>query len=300
MSDYLLRAIANDNKMRVIIMESTEIVKTAKALHGTSVTATAAFGRVLTGISLMGAMQKNEGELLTISIKGDGPLEGVVATSDISSNVKGYIFNPSAELPPNNRGKIDVGGGIGKGILTVIKEIGKAEPSVGQVELISGEIAEDLTYYFAQSEQIQSAVVLGVLVDKNLSVKKAGGYILQILPDATDEDISAIENIIVNSPPLTTLLDEGNTPDDILEMLVGSFGYKILTRNEDVKYHCGCDKNKMKSVLKSIGETELQTILEEDKKAELLCHFCNSSYDFAEGELGELLCELQGENSEEN
>ena len=291
MKDYLLKATAADGSIRAYISKTTGLVKEACEIHNTSLSATAALGRLLTATSLMGSMIKNPDELITVTIRGDGPIKGVVATSDYTANVKGYLFNSSGDVPLRSDGKIDVSSAIGKGTLTIIKDIGLKEPYVGQVDLVSGEIAEDITYYYAQSEQTPSAVSLGVLVDRDYSVKEAGGFIIQVLPNADMDVINILENNIKGLPPITSLLDDDKTPEEILDIILGDLSIKINEKME-IQYYCNCNKRRVEKALVSLGKNELTSIIEEDKKATLHCHFCGKDYDFSESELKKLLVKI--------
>jgi len=288
MQDYIIRGTAMDGFIRVFAATTKNLVDTARSLHGTSPVATAALGRMLTAGSMMGAMLKNDTDVLTLNIKGDGPLGGVVVTADSSSHVKGYVNNPTVNIPLKSAGKLDVGGAIGTGTLTVIKDLGLKEPVSGQIELISGEVAEDITYYFAVSEQTPSAVILGVLVDRDYTVKQAGGLILQVMPGANEDVITDLENSISTLPAMTTLLDEGKSPEDILETIFS--GYDVTIHDKIYpSYYCNCSREKTKIALQSIGKEELTAILEEDKGANLHCHFCNKDYYFDEADIKGLI-----------
>ena len=288
MKDYIIRGIASEGAVRFFAATARDLVNTAQSLHCTSPVATAALGRMLTTGVMMGAMLKNDSDMLTLSMKGDGPLGGVLVTADSSSRVKGYVHNPIVDIPLKAAGKLDVGGAIGSGTLTVIKDLGLKEPVSGQVALVSGEIAEDITYYFAASEQTPSAVVLGVLVDRDYTVKQAGGFILQIMPGASEELISQLEYSITNLPAITTLLEEGKSPEDILEIVFNR--HKLVMYDKIFPcYHCNCSKERTRAALQSAGKEELTAILEEDKAATLHCHFCNKDYHFDESEIRQLL-----------
>jgi len=236
----------------------------------------------------MGAMLKNDQDILTITAKGDGPLKGIVVTADNKVNVKGYVYEPIVDLPLKPSGKLDVGGAIGQGVLTVIKDMGLKEPMSGQVPLVSGEIADDLTYYFAKSEQIPSSVALGVLVDTDYSCKEAGGFIIQLMPDTPEEVISVIEKKLPYLEPVTTLLDKGNSPEDIMKMILEDLDI-IFYEKTPVNFKCDCDRTRVEKALISVGKEELKDMLENDKNANLRCHFCNKEYDFTENDLKELL-----------
>lgn len=288
--DYILRATAGEGSVRVFIANTKETVQQAFLHHKTSPVMSAALGRALTAVSIMGSMLKSDDDLVTIKIKGDGPGKGLIVTGDSKARVKGYPFNPMVDIPLKPNGKLDVQNALGEGSLTVIKDMGLKEPYVGQIPLVSGEIAEDLTYYFAKSEQTPSAVSLGVLVDRNYYIKQAGGFIIQVMPNADENIINSLENKLATIKPFTTLLEEGNTIEDILNILLGDFGVNILDKIP-VKFYCNCSKERVEKALISIGKDELETIIKEDKKATLHCHFCNKDYEFNENDLKTLLNE---------
>ena len=290
MSDYILRAVAGNGSVRAFAANTRETVETARKLHKTSPTASAALGRSLTAAAMMGSMLKNDTDLITLQIKGDGPLGSIVVTGDSKGRVKGYVFNPEADVEPKYPGKLDVGKLVGKGYLNIIKDIGLKEPYNGQIELISGEIAEDLTYYFAVSEQTPSTVGLGVLVDVDCSIKQAGGFIIQLMPDADEEVISKLENKLKVLPDVTSMLDSGLMPEDILKMLLGDQNLEINDKIP-VGFYCNCSRSKVEKALISLGKSELESMIKEDKKASVKCHFCNSEYNFTEEELKKLLSE---------
>lgn len=286
--DYILRATAGNGSVRIFFANTRETVQKAFEHHQTSPVMSAALGRALTGVAIMGSMLKSDSDLITIKINGDGPGKGLVVTSDNKSNVKGYCLNNIVDIPLKLNGKLDVQAALGEGSLTIIKDLGLKEPYVGQIPLVSGEIAEDLTYYFAKSEQIPSAVSLGVLVDRDYSIKQAGGFIIQLLPDADEKIISDLEDKLAKLPPLTSLLEENKTGEDILKIIFGKSNLKILDKI-DVQYFCNCSKERVEKALISIGKKELETIIEEDKQATLHCHFCNKDYEFNEQELISIL-----------
>lgn len=288
--DYILRATAGEGSVRVFIANTKETVQQAFLHHKTSPVMSAALGRALTAVSIMGSMLKSDDDLVTIKIKGDGPGKGLIVTGDNKARVKGYPFNPMVDIPLKPNGKLDVQNTLGEGSLTVIKDMGLKEPYVGQIPLVSGEIAEDLTYYFAKSEQTPSAVSLGVLVDRDYSIKQAGGFIIQVMPNADENIINSLETKLATIKPFTTLLEEGNTIEDILNILLGDFGVNILDKIP-VKFYCNCSKERVEKALISIGKDELETIIKEDKKATLHCHFCNKDYEFNENDLKTLLNE---------
>ena len=289
MKDYIVRATAANGQVRAFAAITRETVEEARQHHGTSPVATAALGRLLTAGTMMGSMMKNETDMLTLQVRGDGPIGGITVTADSKGDVKGYVENPDVMLPPKN-GKLDVGGAVGKGYLTVIKDLGLKEPYVGKTELVSGEIAEDLTYYYAKSEQIPTAIALGVLVDTDTSIKAAGGFIIQLMPGATLEVATMLEERITHLKYITELLDRGETPETILDAVLGDMDLEIIDKMP-TEFYCDCSRERVEKALISIGEKDLRTILEEDKKAEISCHFCNKVYNFDEADLKKLLDE---------
>ena len=290
MDDYILRATAADGLIRAFAATTKNTVQTARAIHNTTPVASAALGRLLTAGAMMGTMLKGEKDLVTLQIKGDGPIEGLLVTADSKGRVKGYPFNPNVDIPPKSPVKLDVGGTVGKGHLTVIKDLGLKEPYVGKTELVSGEIAEDLTYYYAKSEQIPTAIALGVLVDTDTSIKAAGGFIIQLMPGATLEVATMLEERITHLKYITELLDRGETPETILDAVLGDMDLEIIDKMP-TEFYCDCSRERVEKALISIGEKDLRTILEEDKKAEISCHFCNKVYNFDEADLKKLLDE---------
>lgn len=288
MSDYMIRATAADGQIRAFAATTRELVEFARSAHNTSPVATAALGRLLTAGAMMGVMMKGEKDLLTLKIEGDGPIGGLTVTADSKGNVKGYVFNPEVLLPPNEKGKLDVGGALGIGVLSVIKDIGLKEPYVGQTILVTGEIAEDLTYYFATSEQTPSSVALGVLMNRENTVRQAGGFILQLLPGASEEMISGLEKRLGEITSVTDLLERGMRPEEILEYILGDFGLEILDRIP-AQFTCNCSKERIEKALISVGRHELQDMIDEGKTIEVNCHFCSRHYPFAVEELKELL-----------
>ena len=288
MNDYMIRATAADGQIRAFAATTKEMVETAKNAHNTSPIATAALGRLMTAAAMMGSDLKGEGELLTLRIEGDGPIGGLLVTADGKGDVKGYAFNPDVMLPPNAQGKLDVGGSLGLGVLSVIKDIGLKEPYVGQTQIITGEIAEDLTYYFATSEQVPSSVALGVLMNKDNTVRQAGGFIIQLLPDASDEIIDRLEAKLSGISSITSLLDAGKTPEEILTDILGEFGLEIL-KKMPVQFHCDCECSRVEKAIISIGRKEIQDMIDEGKEIEVNCQFCNKHYKFSVDELGEML-----------
>lgn len=288
MEDYIVRASAADNQVRAFAATTREIVEYARSVHQTSPVATAALGRLLTAGAMMGRMMKGDNDVLTLQMKGSGPIEGLTVTADSKGIVKGYAYNPDVMLPPSNKGKLDVGGALGAGILSVIKDMGLKEPYVGQTHLVSGEIAEDLTYYFATSEQVPSAVALGVLMNKDNTVKRAGGFIIQLMPFASDEVINELENKINTIHGITDLLDQDMTPEMILEYILGDFGLEILDRLP-TKFECNCSKKRIEKAIISIGKKDITEMIEDNEPIEVNCHFCSKHYNFSVDELKEIL-----------
>lgn len=291
--DYIVRATAGDHQIRAFAATTRELVEQARQAHNTSPIATAALGRLLTAGGMMGIMMKGEEDILTIKIQGSGPIEGLTVTADSKGNVKGYVFNPGVMLPPNQAGKLDVGGAVGEGVLSVIKDIGLKEPYVGQTILVGGEIAEDLTYYYATSEQTPSSVALGVLMNKENTVKQSGGFIIQLLPGASEEIVDKLEKKLGEITSITSLLDEGKTPEMILEHIMGEFGVEMMER-VPVRFHCNCDKHRVEKALISIGRKELQEMIEDGKSIEVNCHFCNKNYEFTVEDLTDLYEKANG------
>lgn len=288
MADYLVRATAADAQIRAFAVTSKELVEMARSRHDLSPVVTAGLGRLLTGAVMMGSMLKGEKDILTLQVAGDGPVRGLTVTADSKGNVKGYAQVPQAMMPPNAQGKLDVGGVIGNGYLNVIKDMGLKEPYSSRIELQTGEIGDDLTYYFAASEQVPSCVALGVLMERNNTVKQAGGFIIQLMPFAQEEVIQKLEEKLTTIQPVTTMLDEGNTPEQILELVLGDMGLEI-TDKMPVQFQCNCNKERVEKVLISLGKKELKDIIAEGKEVELNCHFCNTNYTFTVEELKEIL-----------
>ena len=286
--DYMVRATAADGYIRAFAAVTTDIAAKAREIHNTTPVATAALGRLLTAGAMMGLMMKGDKDILTLRISGDGPVKGLTVTADSKGNVKGYPEIAEVILPLKENGKLDVGGALGKGTLTVIRDLGLKEPYVGQVELVTGEIGDDLTYYFAASEQVPSAVGLGVLVDRDLSVKQAGGFIIQLMPGTPDEVTDALEKKLASVRSVTSMLEKGMTPEDITEYLLEGFDPEILEKDE-LSYRCNCSEERMAKALISIGEKELQSLIDDNEPAELKCHFCGRSYTFSIEDLKEML-----------
>lgn len=287
MADYIVRATAGNHQIRAFAATTRDLVEHARQAHNTSPVATAALGRLLTAGGMMGIMMKGEEDLLTIKIQGSGPIEGLTVTADSKGNVKGYAYNPGVMLPPNEFGKLDVGGAVGEGVLSVIQDIGLKEPYVGQTILVGGEIAEDLTYYYANSEQTPSSVALGVLMNKDNTVKQAGGFIIQLLPGASEEMIELLEKRLGEIHSVTSLLEEGKTPEMILTYILGGLGLEIMEQTP-VQFTCNCDKQRVEKALISIGRKELEEMIEDGKSIEVNCHFCNKHYEFTVEDLSDL------------
>ena len=288
MNDYIIRATAANDQIRAFAAVTTEMVETAREHHNTSPVATAALGRLLTAGAMMGSMMKGEKDVLTLQIKAGGPLQGITVTADSQGNVKGYVGNPDVCIPANSKGKLDVAGAVGPGFLTVIKDMGLKEPYSGQVMLQTCEIAEDLTYYFATSEQVPSAVGLGVLMNKNNTVRQAGGFIVQLMPFAEEDVISKLEQNVQKINSVTNLLEEGHTPESLLEKVLEGFDMQI-NEKMDTCFRCNCSKERVAKALISIGRKELNEMIQEGKPIEMNCHFCNTNYNFTVEELKEIL-----------
>ena len=290
--DYIVRATAADHQLRAFAVTSKDIVEKAREIHNTSPVATAAIGRLLTAASIMGSMMKGEKDVLTLQIECGGPIGGITVTADSNADVKGYVNNPNVILPPNAQGKLDVSGALGPGFLNVIKDIGLREPYNGQTHLVSGEIAEDLTYYFATSEQVPSSVGLGVLMNKDNTVEQAGGFIIQLMPDAKEETIEKLEARIKEVKSVTQLLEDGMTPEEILEHILGDMGLEILDKTP-TEFYCNCSKERVAMAIMSVGKDEIDQMIEEGNPIEVKCHFCNTAYNFSIDDLKHLreLCE---------
>jgi molecular chaperone Hsp33 len=287
MSDYIVRATAADSQIRVFAATTRDMVERARQAHNTSPVATAALGRLLTAGAMMGTMMKGENDLLTLQVEGSGPLGGMTVTADSKGRAKGYVNNPDVILHANDQGKLDVAGAVGLGMLRVIKDMGLKEPYVGQTVLQTSEIAEDLTYYFATSEQVPSSVGLGVLMERDNTVKQAGGFIIQLMPFTDEKIIDALEKKLAKVTSVTAMLDAGMTPEQILEELLGEFGLEI---NEKIptEFYCNCSRQRVEKALISIGKKELQEMIDDGKPINLNCHFCNTDYEFTVEDLKKL------------
>lgn len=277
--DYIVRATAADHQLRAFAVTSRDIVEKAREIHNTSPVATAAIGRLLTAASMMGSMMKGEKDVLTLQIECGGPIGGITVTADSNADVKGYVNNPNVILPPNAQGKLDVSGALGPGFLNVIKDIGLREPYNGQTHLVSGEIAEDLTYYFATSEQVPSSVGLGVLMDKDNHVRQAGGFIIQVMPDTDDEVIDKLEARLGEVHSVTDMLDKGMTPEDILGYVLDGMDVEIL-ETIPTQYKCNCSVERVSKAIASIGKKDLQEMIDDGEPIEVNCQFCGSHYKF--------------------
>lgn len=288
MEDYIVRASAADGAVRAFAVTSRELTERAKNCHQTSPVISAALGRLLAAGAMMGVMMKGKDDLLTLQIIGDGPAKGLVVTADSAGHVKGYAHVPDVELPANALGKLDVGGAVGGGMLRVVRDLGLKEPYIGTTQLQTGEIAEDLTYYFAVSEQTPSSVGLGVLMEKNNTVKQAGGFIIQLMPFAEDAVIEKLEQNLQRIKPVTTMLEDGMTPEGILETVLAGMDIEWTDRLP-VQFFCNCDKDRVEKALVSIGEKELKDMIAEGKPIEVKCHFCNRAYRFTVADMERLL-----------
>ena len=285
MEDYIVTATAAGSTVRAFVAVTTNMVSAALETHHLTPVTTAALGRTITAAALMSKMLKSEKDSLTIQIKGEGPIGGIVVVSDVAANVKGYVYNPEVDLPLKSNGKLDVSGAVGKkGYMNVIRDLGLKEPYIGFVDLVSGEIAEDIAYYFALSEQIPTVVSLGVLIDTDGSVINAGGFILQLMPNAEEKMISYIENTIASIPSISRLLSSGETPEGILDILFGEKDLIIMDQSP-CKYQCNCSKDRMERNIISLGKEEILSIINEQQGAEVECHFCNKKYFITKEEL---------------
>ncbi len=287
-TDYMVRGTAAGGEIRAFAAVSTQLAEKARQIHNTSPVATAALGRLLTGAVMMGSMMKGDKDILTVIVRGDGPLEGMTVTADTKGGVKGYPYQPEVIIPAKSNGKLDVGGAVGAGTLTVIKDLGLKEPYVGQVELVDGEIAEDLTYYFAASEQVPSAVGLGVLMDRENFVSHAGGFILQVMPQASEETIAKLEERVASVTSVTSLLASGKSPEGLLEYILEGMDPEIMEKMP-IAFSCNCSYDRMAKALISLGEKELSDLAKDGEPIEIKCQFCGSAYTFSPEDIGEML-----------
>lgn len=292
MKDYLIRGMDKLGRVRIFVATTTNLVEESRRIHNTSPTATAAVGRTLTASTMMGAMMKNEQDVLTLKISGDGPIGKIYVVANNKGQVKCDVDFPMADVPSTANGKLDVGTLVGKeGTITVVMDLGLKEPYVGQSSIITGEIAEDLANFYMVSEQTPSAVSLGVLVDTDISCIAAGGYIIQVLPGILDEEITIIEEALSTIEPVSKMIAEGLTPEEIMERILGKFDMEVLD-TMDLEYNCDCSREKIEKVIISLGRKEIEDIIEEDGQAEVVCHFCNTKYQFEKDELMQLLVDI--------
>ena len=287
MADYVVRGTAANEQVRAFAVTSRQMTEYARAAHNTSPVVTAALGRTMAAASMMGTMMKNETDVMTLQLMGSGPMKSVTVTADAFGNVKGFAGDPQVILPAKNK-KLDVGGAIGVGLLRVIRDMGLKEPYVGTVELQTGEVAEDLTYYFATSEQTPSSVGLGVLMTPDNTVDVAGGFIIQLMPDTDEEVIHTLEENIRALKPVTEMLKEGLTPEDILKVVLSGLD-PVFTRRQPVAFVCDCSQDRVQRSLSALGEEDLQSIIDDDKPVEVRCRFCNKDYQFSLDEIKEIL-----------
>lgn len=288
MSDYLIRATAAQGQIRAFAAITTDTVEFARNAHNTSPVVTAALGRLLTGAAMMGSTMKAAEDLLTIKIDSDGPMKGMLVTADANGTVKGYAYEPQVIIPANEKGKLDVAGAVGIGVLSVIKDLGLKEPYVGQTILISSEIAEDLTYYYATSEQTPSSIALGVLMNRNNTVRQAGGFMIQLMPGVADEVIDALEAKIGSLDSVTSMLDRGMSAEQILEYVLGDFDL-IINDSMPVQFACNCSKERVSRAIASISKKDIRSMIADGQPIEVNCHFCNTNYVFDVEELKQML-----------
>lgn len=286
--DRIVRATAKDAQIRVFAATTRELVEEARQRHETSPVCTAALGRLMTAGCMMGSMLKGEKDLLTLRINGSGPINGITVTADSKGNVKGYVGNPNVILPANDKGKLDVAGAVGIGFMDVIKDMGMKEPYVGQTVLQTSEIAEDLTFYFANSEQVPSSVGLGVLMNKDNTVKQAGGFIVQLMPFTPEETIVALENNLKDITSVTALLDAGMGPEEMIELICKGMD-PVITETTETRFCCNCSKERVEKALISVGREEIQAMIDDGEDIEMNCHFCNTNYKFSVDELKQIL-----------
>ena len=288
MKDYIVRATAAHGQIRAFAVTSRDTVEKARAAHNTSPVVTVALGRLLSAASMMGIMMKGDDDLLTIKIESNGPVEGLTVTADSKGRVKGYAFNPNVIIPNNSKGQLDVASALGLGVMSVIKDIGLKEPYVGQTILVTSEIADDITYYFATSEQVPSSVGLGVLMNKDNTVEQAGGFIIQLMPDASEDIIDKLEKRIGEIKSVTEMLENGMTPENILEHILGDMDLDVL-ETIPTEFYCNCSKERVEKAVISVGKKEIQDMIDEGKDIEVKCHFCNTAYKYTVDELKDIL-----------
>nr|WP_297969709.1 Hsp33 family molecular chaperone HslO [uncultured Mogibacterium sp.] len=286
--DYIVRASLANDSVRAFAISSTHLVAEARERHKTLPVVTAALGRLLSAGAIMGSMMKGDKDIVTISLKGDGPAGYITVTADSHGHVKGFPGNPNVDIPRKYAGKLDVGAAVGRGLLTVSYDLGLKEPYSGQVEIQTGEVAEDLAYYFTASEQLPSAVGLGVMVDTDNSVKHAGGFIVQLLPDAPEDVIELLEKKLANLEPLTAMMEKGMTPEDMLSYIFEGVDIEFTERH-DVEFYCDCSKEKVKRALAAISDKDLQDIVNDGEDIEVKCYFCNTAYKFSIADIKDIL-----------
>ena len=286
--DYIVRASLANDSVRAFAISSTHLVAEARERHRTLPVVTAALGRLLSAGAIMGSMMKGDKDIVTISLKGDGPAGYITVTADSHGHVKGFPGNPNVDIPRKYAGKLDAGAAVGRGLLTVSYDLGLKEPYSGQVEIQTGEVAEDLAYYFTVSEQLPSAVGLGVMVDTDSSVKHAGGFIVQLLPDAPEDVIELLEKKLANLEPVTTMMEQGMTPEDMLSYIFEGVDVEFTERH-DVEFYCDCSKEKVKRALAAISDKDLQDIVNDDEDIEVKCYFCNTTYKFSIADIKDIL-----------
>ena len=298
MSDYICKAIAENGRIRAYAASTKLLVETARRRHNTSPTATAALGRLLTAAAMMGSMLKSDAERLTLKVSGDGPIGGLVAVTNSKAEVKGYAGVPDVLLPPSPAGKLDVGAAVGMGTLSVTRDLGVGEPFTGTCQLVSGEIAEDLTYYYAASEQTPSSVALGVLMNKNNTVRQAGGFIIQLMPDVSEETITRLEERLGAIHSITAMLEQGMTPEDILTHILGDMDLELLER-VPAAYRCDCSRDRMLETLAGLGRESLDWVAE-GKPTEVVCEFCGMIYNYEAPEIQAALARREAEKAAQN
>lgn len=284
MKDYIVRGIAANGTVRAFAVDTTETAAHAASCHNTYPVVTAALGRLLSAGAMMGSMMKGEDDVITLTVKGDGPIGSITVTADSHGNVKGFPGNPAVDIPLKRPGKLDVGGAIGNGTLTVVMDLGLSEPYNGMVELQTGEIGDDLAYYFTVSEQTPSAVGLGVMVDTDCSVKHSGGFIIQMMPDVQDETITDLESKLASISSVTDMMEQGMSLEDVLHTLLDDLDLKI-TEKQPVQFYCNCSKERVSSALATIQTKDIQEMIDDGKDIEVKCYFCNSAYNFTIDEL---------------
>lgn len=286
--DYIVKATAAGGAVRAFAIRSTGIAEKSRSVHNTMPVVTAALGRLMSAAAMMGSMMKGDNDKLTLIIKGDGPIGQMTVTVDSHGNVKGFAANPDVDIARKYKGKLDVGKAVGRGTLSVSMDIGLKEPYNGQVELISGEIGEDIAYYYTASEQTPSAVGLGVMVDTDMSVRHSGGFIIQLMPDADEETIKALEEKLEDEEPVTSMMDKGMTPEDILAYYLGDLNL-VITERVPARFYCDCSKEKVSRALATISTQDLKDIINDGEEIEVKCYFCNSAYKFDLPELEEIM-----------